>query len=512
MTEPGAGTQISAEVSGKSAKASARLWTAYEAAAATGGALCARGGDTERWFGEEWAATGISIDTRTLAPGDLFVALQDARDGHDFVLSAYGRGASAVLVSRAPVETPPDAPFLLVGDTMEGLVDLAKAARMRNFGKRIAVTGSAGKTSTKEMLALMLRGQGKTHAAVKSLNNHIGVPLTLARLPMDADYSIYEIGMNHADEITPLTQLVAPHVAIITTVAEAHIENLGSMAAIARAKAEILCGVRRGGACVLPIDNPHFSILHEEARRVGVERIITFGEAAGADLRLTQYASDGRRADVEAEIFGARCAFTLGAPGKHMATNALAALGAVSAIGGDEAAAAAALAQFDAGGGRGAQLDLQLKGGVRVRVLDESYNANPSSMRAAISILSSLSPFAGGRRIAVLGDMLELGGQAPALHAGLAEPLINARVDTVYGAGPLTAHLMAALPEKMRGAHVDAAHDLAQAVIADLKDGDIIMVKGSNSSKVAMLVEALRAASVPESDDVAQKAQVKGPS
>ena len=226
---------------------SAGLWTAFEAAAATGGALCARGGDPDRWIAEEWAAGGLSIDTRTLSPGEMFVALSDARDGHDFVNSAFERGASAALVARAPENAPAGAPLLIVRDTLEGLRDLARAARLRNFGKRIAVTGSAGKTSTKEMLRAAFAGFGRVHASDKSFNNHWGVPLTLARMPIDSDFGIFEIGMNHAGEITPLTKIVAPHVAIVTTVAPAHLEFFGTVEKIAEAKAEIFLGVAKGG-------------------------------------------------------------------------------------------------------------------------------------------------------------------------------------------------------------------------------------------------------------------------
>lgn len=473
---------------------SAGLWTAFEAAAATGGALCARGGDPDRWIAEEWAAGGVSIDTRTLTPGEIFVALSDARDGHEFVRSAFERGASAALVSRAPDNAPEGAPLLVVPDTLEGLRDLARAARLRNFGKRIAVTGSVGKTSTKEMLRAAFAAAGRVHASDKSFNNHWGVPLTLARMPMQADYSVFEIGMNHAGEITPLTHLVRPHAAIITTIGEAHIENLGSRENIARAKAEIFLGVARGGAVILPIDNDKYGLLAALARDAAVERIITFGEAQTADIRLISFKGDDAGSEVEASVFGEPLAFTLQAPGRHQAMNALAVIGAARAVGVSAGRAASGLKGLGAAQGRGAQSRVRLKSGAVVRILDESYNANPTSMAAALALLGQMTPGASGRRIAVLGEMLELGPDAPAYHAGLAEPLVAARVDALYVAGALMEHLWAKAPAAMRAGKAADARSLSPGVLAGLQDGDIIMVKGSNASKVSEIVAALKSA------------------
>ena len=364
------------------------LWTAYEAAAATGGMLCARGGDPARWVAEEWAAAGVSIDSRTLEKGEIFVALSDARDGHDFLEGAFARGASAALVARAPDNAPDGAPLLVVRDTLEGLRDLARAARLRNFGKRIAVTGSAGKTTTKEMLRVALAGAGRVHASDKSYNNHWGVPLTLARMPIDAEFGVFEIGMNHAGEITPLTALVAPHVAIVTTIGDAHIEFFGTRTGIAHAKAEIFSGLVRGGLAVIPRDVDEFEILHAAAKAAGA-RIVTFGEHQSADYRLISAVSDGESQHVSANIAGSGHSFVLGAPGRHNAVNALAALAAAEGAGAARAVAAEGLSAFGAGEGRGRKTHVALADGRRVVLVDESYTANPTSMRVALALLGA---------------------------------------------------------------------------------------------------------------------------
>ncbi len=470
------------------------LWTAFEAAAATGGMLCARGGDPDRWIAEEWAAAGVSIDSRSLAPGEMFVALVDARDGHEFLTSAFERGASAALVARAPENAPDGAPLLVVPDTLEGLRDLARAARQRNFGKRIGVTGSAGKTSTKEMLRAALGDIGAVHAADKSFNNHWGVPLTLARMPIDADFGVFEIGMNHAGEITPLTRLVAPHVAIVTTIAPAHLEFFGTLEAIAEAKSEIFLGVKKGGAAVLPFDNDLYGLLRERAAQAGVSRIISFGEGDGADVRLVSYGSDGATAQIGAEVYGEPLSFSLGAPGRHQAMNALSVIAAARALGLPAARAVRGLKGFGAGAGRGAQSALTLADGRRITLLDESYNANPTSMAVSIELLGQLKPRGDGRRVAVLGDMLELGPAGPELHAGLARHLVAAGVDKLYAAGALMKSLWDATPESIRGAHAASADALAPAVLESVRDGDVVMVKGSNGSRISQIASALKSA------------------
>ena len=469
------------------------LWTAYEAAAATGGQLCARGGDPGRWIAEEWTAAGVSIDSRTIEKGEIFVALHDARDGHEFVAGAFARGASAALVARAPDNTPAGAPLLVVADTLIALRDLALAARQRNFAKRIAVTGSVGKTTTKEMLRVALSAAGRVHASDKSYNNHWGVPLTLARLPIDADFGVFEIGMNHAGEITPLTSLVAPHVAIVTTIGDAHIEFFGSRDKIAEAKAEIFIGLSRGGTAVLPRDVPEFGILEERALAAGA-RIVTFGEHPAADFCLVGTDSDGLRQSVRARAFGEALSFVLGAPGRHNAANALSVIAAAESIGIPRPLAAAALGAFGAGEGRGKQTRLTLPGDRQIVLVDESYNANPTSMRAALSLLGELRPQRGGARVAVLGDMLELGPAGPAMHVGLSEALVASAVERLYVAGALMRGLFEVAPASMRAGVADAAAALAGTVVAELKDGDIVMVKGSNGSRVSVIAAAIRAA------------------
>ncbi|MEE2693064.1 MAG: UDP-N-acetylmuramoyl-tripeptide--D-alanyl-D-alanine ligase [Pseudomonadota bacterium] len=482
------------------------LWTAYEAAAATGGALCARGGDPDRWIAEEWAADGLSIDTRTLKPGEMFVALKDARDGHDFIDAAFERGASVALVARAPANAPEGKPLLVVRDTLEGLRDLARAARVRNFGKRIGVTGSAGKTSTKEMLRTALAASGSVHAAQKSFNNHWGVPLTLAQLPMKADYGVFEIGMNHAGEITPLTKLVRPHVAIVTTIAPAHLEFFGTLEKIAEAKAEIFLGVAKGGAAVLPIDNPQYALLRERAAAAGVAKMLTFGEHKDADIRLLDYKEDKAGGRIHARRAAGEFAFTLGAPGKHQAMNALAVIAALEALRAPVEPALEALAGHSAGEGRGARREIALGDGRKVTLIDESYNANPASMAAAISLLGAAKPHGEGRRIAALGEMLELGPDGPSLHAGLADALVAAKVDRLYVAGALMNHLWTAAPDAMRARAAAAASDLVGPLLGDLVDGDIVMVKGSNASRISEIARALVAAAGADAGRAAKTA------
>ena len=468
------------------------IWTAYEAAAATGGALGARGPaprwDIDRMPEEDWSATGLSIDTRTIKPGEIFVAVKDQRDGHEFVGQAFERGAAAALVSRAPNDVPDGKPLLMVGATMGGLHAMAEAARDRCFGRFVAVTGSAGKTSAKEMLRAALGQAGSVHAAEASFNNHLGVPLTLASLPADADYGVFEIGMSAAGEITPLTKLVRPHVAIITTVSAAHLEFFESVRAIAEAKAEIIEGVRRGGTVVLPADNEHFGLLKMHADQRGV-RVVQFGETAqGKDaVRLTGYEPDGAKSVVRCEVGGKPVRFTLSVPGRHQAMNALAVIAASVAAGAPLVKVVEGLEAFRPGAGRGARHEVEL-GGHRVTLIDESYNANPASMRAAFEVLAAETPRADGRRIAVVGDMRELGPDSRAMHAALAE---HVTADIVHTAGDDAAALREALPDGKRGAHVSAAIDLADDLVKDIRGGDVILFKGSNASRVGALLTAL---------------------
>jgi len=473
----------------------APLWTSDEIAAATGGE--ARAG---------FAAERVGIDTRSLVPGELFFALKDVRDGHDFVAEALAKGAAGAVVERVPEGVSPDAPLIVVSESLQALRDLGKAARARSAAKVVGVTGSVGKTSAKEMLRVALGAQGRVHAAEKSFNNHWGVPLTLARMPRDAEYAAIEIGMNHAEEIRPLAKLARPHAAIITTVASVHLENFKSEEGIAFAKAEILEGLEPGGTAILPRDNRHYQRLARRARRVGVEKILRFGSAMGAQARLisTQVGPGGTVCD--ARISGRRLHFKLGAPGRHMAMNAVAVLAACEAVGGDLAQAAVALSAFGAPSGRGETTRIELgedgdEGSVLL--IDESYNANPTSVGAAFEVLAAAEPehdvgrVAKGRRVAILGDMLELGPEEAAMHAGLAGHAALASIDKVHCCGPLMKALHVALPAEKRGVWEKDSAKLAARVPRLLDAGDAVMVKGSLGARMARVVEAVRALGAP---------------
>jgi UDP-N-acetylmuramoyl-tripeptide--D-alanyl-D-alanine ligase len=464
------------------------LWTLTDMAAAmradTAGALPA---DTN----------GISIDSRNLAKGDIFFAIQgDNRDGHDFVEAALKAGAGVAVIARAKrAGFSGDLPLLLVDDVLEGLRDLARAARARIHGKVIAVTGSVGKTGSKEALRLALSADGETHASAASYNNHWGVPLSLARCPATVKYAVFEIGMNHAGEITPLTKLVRPHVAIITTVAPVHLEYFGSVEKIADAKAEIFAGIEPGGAAVLNRDNAQYARLAAAAKAAGVARIVSFGEHADADARLLRCSLQAESSCAQANILGQDVTYKLGAPGKHIVLNSLGVLAAVSLAGADLALAALALNQLKPPTGRGARMLLNLPGGSAL-LIDESYNANPASMAAAIALLGQApvgqqKAGARGRRIAVLGDMLELGDQGVPLHRALAEPIAAANIDLVYCSGPLMHSLWEALPSGRRGGYAVTAAELESAVLDGLRAGDAVMVKGSLGSKMGPIVKAL---------------------
>lgn len=455
------------------------LWTAEDAAEASGGRLI--GSDS-------WLATGISIDTRSLQPGDLFVALQDARDGHDFVADAFAAGAAAALVSRTLDQ--PGGPLLLVGDTLEALRALARLARDRCGAGRVAITGSVGKTSTKEALAAALARVGPTHAAVKSFNNHLGVPLTLARMPPQSAFGVFEIGMNHRHEILPLARLVQPHVAIVTTVAGVHLEALGSLENIAREKGDIFGGLAAGGIALVPADAPHAALLLEAARDAG--RIIRFGRAEGADVRLLHFAMDAHGSTAEIDLFGKRLRCRIGAPGAPWAVNALPVIAAVEALAGSPDAALAALEALQPAPGRGAAESIAAPGGA-FTLVDDAYNASPVSVAAAIETLAARHPGPGGRRIAALGDMLELGPQELALHAGLAGPIAAHGVDLVFCAGHRMQALWESLGPERRGGYAPDADSLIDLVLAAIRPGDVVLVKGSNGSRMGRVVEALRA-------------------
>ncbi len=435
---------------------------------------------------------GISIDSRSIGKGEAFFAIQgDNRDGHDFVEAALKAGAGLAVVARTKIpQSTADAPLLTVDDVLEGLRQLARAGRARSKATVIAVTGSVGKTGTKEAVRLALSADGETHASAASYNNHWGVPLSLARCPASAKYAVFEIGMNHAGEITPLTHLVRPHVAIITAIEPVHLEYFGSLEKIADAKAEIFPGIVSGGTAVLNRDNAQYARLASAARAAGVGRIVTFGEHAEAEARLKRHALQADCSTVEASILGQDVTYKLGAPGRHLVLNSLAVLATVSLVGADLALAALALAKLKPATGRGARLTLTMPSGSAL-LIDESYNANPASMRAAIALLGQAPIGRLGRRIAVLGDMLELGSEGQALHRGLAEPIAQAKVDLVFCSGPLMRALWEALPSNHRGSYAETAAALEPEVLEAIRDGDAIMVKGSLGSKMGPIVKAL---------------------
>jgi len=438
------------------------------------------------------AITGISIDSRSIGAGEAFFAIAgDHRDGHDFVATALAAGAGlAVVAADKRAAVPAAAPVLVVPDVLAALYDLARAARARSPAKILGVTGSVGKTSTKEALRLALAADGETHASVASYNNHWGVPLSLARCPQTARYAVLEIGMNHAGEIAALTRLARPHVAIITTIEPVHLEFLGSLAAIADAKAEIFLGLETGGAAVVNRDNPQFGRLRRHAQAAGVARIVSFGEHAKADARLIKSSLHPDCSTVQARILGADLTYKLGAPGRHMVHNSLAVLAAAVLAGADLALAALALAQLQPAAGRGSRITLDTRDGTAL-LIDESYNANPASMRAALALLGQAEIGAHGRRIAVLGDMLELGPQGADLHRQMLEPVLAHGVDLVFCCGPLMHALWEALPSGRRAGYAETSALLEPQVLAAIRPGDTVMVKGSLGSRMGPIVKAL---------------------
>jgi UDP-N-acetylmuramoyl-tripeptide--D-alanyl-D-alanine ligase len=438
------------------------------------------------------AVTGLSIDSRTIAPGDAYFAIKgDVHDGHDFVAAALKAGAALAVVETAQRDKfAPDAPLLVVEDVLAGLVDLARTARARLSAQVIAVTGSVGKTSTKEALRRVLGAQGETHASAASFNNHWGVPLSLARCPATARFAIFEIGMNHAGEIEPLVKLVRPQVAVITTVESVHLEFFAGIKAIADAKAEIFTGVEPGGAVVLNRDNLQFARLQRRAKQLGINSVVSFGADEKSDARLLDVSLHSACSAVHANILGHDITYKLGMPGRHMAMNSLAVLAAASLAGADLALAALSLWQIEPAAGRGARRVLEIANG-EATLIDESYNANPASMAAALSVLGRAAVGPHGRRIAVLGDMLELGPTSPALHRGLNDAIKANHIDLVYCCGPLMRNLWDALSTGKRGGYAESAADLEAQVVAAIRASDAIMIKGSLGSKMKTIVDAL---------------------
>lgn len=459
------------------------LWTLDDLVAATGG----------RVVGTPAASIeGISIDSRSIGEGEAFFAIKgDSRDGHEFVAGALERGAALAVVAEARLaEVPAGGRYVVVDDVLAAMTRLAVAARARSTARIVAVTGSVGKTSTKEALRHVLAEQGETHASVASYNNHWGVPLTLARMPASADFGIFEIGMNHAGEIAPLVGLVRPHVAVVTTVAPVHLEYFRDVDAIAEAKAEIFSGLEPNGAAVVDGDIAQTPILVAAAEARGA-RVVRFGAGEGLEARLLQSSLQSDNSTVMAVILDQPITYKIGAPGRHVVKNSLAVLAVVKLVGGDLARAGLALAAMTPPQGRGKRHTLHLDHG-EATLIDESYNANPVSMRAAIDLLGHAVVGLRGRRIAVLGDMLELGRHGKRLHEELAGALKAARVDRVYLAGELMHALWHELPTEMQGAYALASDDIEATLLAAVRPGDVIMVKGSHGSRMGPIVEALK--------------------
>ncbi|MFJ7440327.1 UDP-N-acetylmuramoylalanyl-D-glutamyl-2,6-diaminopimelate--D-alanyl-D-alanine ligase [Methylorubrum thiocyanatum] len=467
----------------------APLWTPAALESATGGRL----------IGAPRAVTGASIDTRSLEPGDLFFAIRgEARDGHDFVRAALEKGAGAAVVAAARAnEFEGVGPVLAVpgedeDPVLEAMRRLGLAARARTGAAIVAVTGSVGKTGTKEALRHVLSAQGATHASVASYNNHWGVPLTLARMPEQTRFGVFEIGMNHGAEILPLTAMVRPDVALITTVEPVHIEHFRSLSAIADAKGEIFSGLKPGGVAVINRDNANYERLlaHAHASRAG--RVITFGEHAAADVRANRILTRPDISVVDASVMGVPLTYQLGTPGRHVAMNSLGVLACIHALGADLARAALSLAALKPPVGRGERTALRVGDG-EAFLIDESYNANPASIRAALATLAGIETGAKGRRIAVLGDMKELGAAGETHHRELADAVAGNGIDVVFAVGPLMAHLFEALPMAVRGTAAPSAEGVTDAVLATLRPGDAVMVKGSNSMRMVRIVEAVKA-------------------
>lgn len=457
------------------------LWTSAQAAEATGGNVS-----------RAWRATGVSINTRTLKPGDLFVALVGPNaDGHDYVADAFEKGAAAACVSHRPPVLDPDAALLVVDDTQKALEDLGRSARARTAARVIAVTGSVGKTGTKDALKTVLSAQGKTTASEGSLNNHWGLPLSLARTPVDADFAVLEMGMNHPGELTPLSTMARPHVCLITTIAPAHTEFFASTDEIADAKAEIFKGAEPGAVAVLNADISEFDRLFEAARGAGMASVVTFGESIGADFRVIAYSLGPLGSKITALTPVGRVDYAIASPGKHWVVNSLGVLAAVFAAGGDVARAAESLAQVTPPSGRGERFEIALKKG-SFTLIDDSYNASPTAMRASLAVLGAQPVGPACRRIAVLGDMLELGEDTPRLHGELADAVLANNIDTVFLAGEAMANLWAALPKRIHGHHSVTAELLTDVVVKAVRPGDVVMVKGSAGSRMGLIANRLK--------------------
>ena len=463
------------------------LWTENDTLKITGGTPV---------NGNGWTATGLQMDSRLIQTGDLFIAMPSetgAADSHDFVQSAYEKGAIAAIVSRT-VDCP--IPQIVVPDTFQALKDLGQAAHARApLDKVIGITGSVGKTGTREMVKFAFQACDRiTHASIKSYNNHVGVPYTLATMPATTEIGVFEMGMNHAGEITPLSHQVQPDIAIITWIDAVHIENFpDGMQGIINAKSEIFDGMSGEGITILPHDNPHFEALETNATNAGLQNIYSFGEHADSDARLISCTLTAEGSQIEADIMGEAVTYTLQIAGKHIAVNSLSALLAVKLSGLDIQASAKGMEALQPIEGRGKREWITLSNtDAPVLLIDEGYNASPPAMRAAFQVLKMVEPSGNGRRVAILGDMRELGDQSRTLHEGLLPPLLDANIDIVYCCCPYMKHLHDLLPPEKQGGHYETSTDLAAAMSGLLRGGDAVLVKGSLGSNMKVIVEAIR--------------------
>lgn len=459
------------------------LWTVDELVAATGGRLEGEVCD---------ALIGVEIDSRAVGAGDIFIAIKgDNQDGHIYATKALKAGAGIAIVSQPDDDMRGAGALLVVDDTLSAMEKMGRASRARSNAKVIGVTGSVGKTTTKDALGVALAACGKTHVSVASFNNHWGVPLTLARMPRDVEFAVFEIGMNHAGEISDLVQMVRPHIAIITAVAESHLGHFASIDEIANAKAEIFEGLEDGGSAVINQDSKFFAMLKDKAQNLGVANVVGFGQSEQADVRARKIVLHNTCSCVCANVLGEDVTFKLGSPGEHVVMNTLAVLAAIKLVDADLALAVLALARLTPPKGRGVRFQFEARDGDFL-VIDESYNANPASMRAALALLGRADPQNGGRRIAVLGDMLELGNNGQTLHQELSGPIDDAGVDRVYACGSLMESLWQQLPPFRQGQWKPTSHELEKKLLGDIRAGDVIMIKGSLGSKMGPLLDAIK--------------------
>jgi UDP-N-acetylmuramoyl-tripeptide--D-alanyl-D-alanine ligase len=456
------------------------LWTSEDVIKLTGGKPS-----------KHWVATGVSIDSRTIEPGDLFIPISGPNfDGHNFIGSALKKGAVASVVSRAVDDLAQDVPMLKVTDTIKALDKLGRGGRNRSVAKIIGITGSVGKTGVKEALGSLLSDQGRASFNLGSYNNHFGVPLSLARLPKNAKYGIFELGMNHSGELTQLSQIVRPNVALITTVEAAHTEFFSSTDEVAQAKAEIFDGLQKGGTAILNRDNQYFDLLRLAAFSAGASNIISFGEHSDSQFRLIDFVLGSQGSSVKVCWDNSNFTYQLSMPGRHWVQNSLAVLAAVFAVEADVIKAAQSFVNIKPFKGRGQFHTIAIQDG-HFELIDDSYNACPVSVSAAIEVLSRLEPKSFGRRICILSDMKELGANSTELHCALADKIIDARVDLVFTVGPEMRRMCYKLPPTIKTEHADRSDEIIQPLLSALKPGDVVLVKGSASGKMSKVVDRL---------------------